>query len=38
MQLLEIDSNEVPIMDGSAKLFVDKINNIGLNLVINQLR
>ncbi len=28
--IIEIDSNEVPIMDGSAKLFVDKINNIGL--------
>tara|TARA_Y100000816_G_scaffold227151_1_gene172189 strand:+ start:360 stop:1280 length:921 start_codon:yes stop_codon:yes gene_type:complete len=28
--IIEIDSKEVPIMDGSAKLFVDKINNVGL--------
>ena len=28
--IIEIDSQEVPILDGSAKLFVDKINNVGL--------
>ena len=28
--IIEIDCKEVPIMDGSAKIFVDKINNIGL--------
>ena len=28
--IVEIDSDEVPIMDGSAKLFVDKIKNVGL--------
>ena len=27
---IEIDSDEVPIMDGSAKLFVNKINEVGL--------
>ena len=27
---IEIDADEVPIMDGSAKLFVDKINEVGL--------
>ena len=27
---IEIDANEVPIMDGSAKLFVNKINEVGL--------
>ena len=28
--IIELDSQEVPIMDGSAKLFVDKINEVGL--------
>tara|TARA_B100000989_G_scaffold296700_1_gene280509 strand:+ start:2681 stop:3601 length:921 start_codon:yes stop_codon:yes gene_type:complete len=28
--LIEIDSQEVPILDGSAKIFVEKINEIGL--------
>jgi UDP-3-O-[3-hydroxymyristoyl] N-acetylglucosamine deacetylase len=28
--LIEIDSQEVPILDGSAKLFVEKINNVGI--------
>ena len=28
--IIELDSREVPIMDGSAKLFVDKINEVGL--------
>ena len=28
--IIELDSKEVPIMDGSAKLFVDKIHNVGL--------
>ena len=27
---IELDAQEVPIMDGSAKEFVDKINNTGL--------
>ena len=27
---IEIDADEVPIMDGSAKLFVNKINDVGL--------
>ncbi len=27
---IEIDSQEVPILDGSAKLFIDKINEVGL--------
>ncbi len=30
--IIELDSREVPIMDGSAKLFVDKINEVGLKL------
>ncbi len=30
--LVEIDSQEVPIMDGSAKCFIESINNAGLNL------
>ena len=29
--IIELDSQEVPIMDGSAKLFVEKINEVGLN-------
>ncbi len=28
--IIEIDNKEVPILDGSAKLFVDKINSVGL--------
>ncbi len=28
--IIEIDTKEVPIMDGSAKLFVDTINDVGL--------
>ena len=28
--LIEIDQDEVPIMDGSSKKFVDEINNVGL--------
>ena len=28
--IIEINSQEVPILDGSAKLFVDKINEVGL--------
>ena len=34
--IIEIDSQEVPILDGSAKIFVESIKNVGLNLVINQ--
>jgi len=30
--LIEIDNQEVPILDGSAKLFVDAISNVGLNI------
>ena len=30
--LIEVDSQEVPILDGSAKLFVSKINNVGIKL------
>jgi len=29
--LIEIDNQEVPILDGSAKLFVEAINNVGIN-------
>ncbi len=28
--IIEIDSQEVPILDGSAKIFVEEINNVGL--------
>ncbi len=28
--IIELDSQEVPIMDGSAKVFVENINNVGL--------
>jgi UDP-3-O-[3-hydroxymyristoyl] N-acetylglucosamine deacetylase len=28
--LVEIDSDEVPILDGSAKIFIDEINRVGL--------
>ncbi len=28
--IIEIDSDEVPIMDGSAKIFINKINSVGL--------
>ena len=28
--IIELDSQEVPILDGSAKLFVDEINKVGL--------
>ena len=30
--IVEISSKEVPIMDGSAKLFIESINNVGLRL------
>ena len=30
--IIEINSQEVPILDGSAKLFVSKINNVGIKL------
>ena len=30
--LVEIDSEEVPILDGSAKLFVEAINNVGIKI------
>ena len=30
--LVEIDSQEVPIMDGSAKCFIESIKNVGLSL------
>ncbi len=30
--LVEIDSQEVPIMDGSAKCYIESINNVGLSL------
>ena len=30
--LIEIDNEEVPILDGSAKIFVDKILSVGLAL------
>ena len=29
--LIEIDSQEVPILDGSAKIFVEKIKSVGIN-------
>ena len=29
--LIEIDNEEVPILDGSGKIFVDKIKNVGVN-------
>ena len=29
--MIEIDNQEVPILDGSAKLFVEAINNVGIN-------
>ena len=28
--VIEIDSQEIPIMDGSAKIFVEHLNNVGL--------
>ena len=28
--LVEIDNQEVPILDGSAKIFVEKILNVGI--------
>ena len=28
--IVELDSQEVPILDGSAKLFIEKIKNVGL--------
>ena len=30
--LIEIDNEEVPILDGSGKIFVEKINEIGLTI------
>ena len=30
--LIEIDNEEVPILDGSAKLFVEKLKNVGLSI------
>ena len=30
--IVELDSQEVPILDGSAKLFVEAINNVGVKL------
>tara|TARA_B100001996_G_scaffold346288_1_gene303146 strand:- start:681 stop:1601 length:921 start_codon:yes stop_codon:yes gene_type:complete len=30
--LIEINNEEVPILDGSAKIFVDKINEAGINI------
>ena len=30
--LVEIDSDEVPILDGSAKLFIEKINYVGIEV------
>ena len=30
--LIEIDNEEVPILDGSAKIFVDKINEAGIEI------
>ena len=30
--LIEIDNEEVPILDGSAKLFIEKIKNVGLSI------
>ena len=30
--LIEIDNQEIPILDGSAKLFVDAISNVGLKI------
>ena len=29
---IEIDNEEVPILDGSAKMFVEAINNVGLKI------
>ena len=30
MQLIEIDNEEVPILDGSAKIFIEKIISVGI--------
>ena len=30
--LIEIDNDEVPIIDGSAKFFVEKIDKVGLDI------
>ena len=30
--LIEIDNEEVPILDGSAKLFIEKLKNVGLSI------
>ena len=30
--LIEIDNEEIPILDGSAKIFVEKISNVGLQV------
>jgi UDP-3-O-[3-hydroxymyristoyl] N-acetylglucosamine deacetylase len=32
MQLIEIDNEEVPILDGSAKEFIDKILQSGFEI------
>ncbi len=36
--LVEIDNDEVPILDGSAKEFIEILTNCGLEKVQNQLR
>ena len=36
--LVEIDSEEVPILDGSAKLFIEAINNAGIKISENAIK
>tara|TARA_B110000003_G_C16633278_1_gene527467 strand:+ start:16 stop:936 length:921 start_codon:yes stop_codon:yes gene_type:complete len=36
--LIEIDCEEVPILDGSAKIFVDKIDSVGLDVSSEPIR
>ena len=36
--IVEIDSEEVPILDGSAKLFVEAINNAGIEISENPIK
>ena len=36
--IIEIDNEEVPILDGSGKIFVEKIRKAGLSLVMNRLK
>jgi len=36
--IIEIDSEEVPILDGSARLFVEAINNVGIKISENPIK